>query len=256
MIDNRGSNALFWSNTIDAPADRAVVLFSGGRDSTLAAVRCIINGQHPILINFDTGFGTGRSLVNNRIDELEDCFGKDRITFGNVPIYGLVRSVACRDLVEDVQKYGANLIPLGESLAMHAAAIVIAKQLSASHVVNGFSGYQSNLPEQIPTSISTIRRFVESYDIKLITPLAKSTYVQDVQYELIQYGITPKSLESVSIFADCCEPVEDEVSVIDYIESKLPILGEFVQRLIGADLESNYDHAIGPSISDREIPIE
>jgi hypothetical protein len=132
-------------------------------------------------------------------------------------------------LVEDIVRDRVNLIPLGESLAMHAAAVVAAQRMGAKQIVNGFTGYQRHLPEQGMGAFTLLSQFIKEYDLTLNSPLLNVESVQQVQYELLQYGLSPKSLEAVSMFADCCEESSDE-TVIRYIEAKLPILRDFVSR--------------------------
>jgi hypothetical protein len=92
MVDNeRASNALFWSNAGDV--EPTIVLFSGGRDSTLAAVRCLLAGAYLVLCVFDTGFGLSRELIDVRINELRTSVGAGRFDVAHIPVYGLVRTV-------------------------------------------------------------------------------------------------------------------------------------------------------------------
>lgn len=228
MNDTWPSNALYWRNSpVENPV---IVLFSGGRDSTLAAVRTILRGEVPILCLFDSGLGVQRGLVSKRLQELRTSVGAHRFEVAKIPVFGLVRTIALLPLVDDILHDQVNLIPLAESLAMHAAAVVLAKKVNAERIVNGFSGYQSHLPEQGPDAVQRIADFIAEYDIQLDTPLRNVKSVQEVQYELLEYGLSPKSLEGVSVFADCCQPASVD-TVAQYIERKLPALRTFVGRL-------------------------
>jgi hypothetical protein len=217
------------AGALAAAKDEAVVLFSGGRDSTLAAVRTILNGFRPRLLIGQSGFSIGGYLLDARLAELQTACGPIGLEVERVPVQGLVRNLSLVTLEEDISTHRVNLIPLGESLAVHAAGVARCLLLESPVLVNGFSGYQRHLPEQSPAGVEVIGALVAEFGVELRCPVLEVGDVKDVQYELMEYGLTPKSAEPVSIFADTCSQASP-TAVRSYAEARLPHLRSFIRR--------------------------
>src|SRR5262245_19024364 len=111
---------------VEAPTrDEVVVMFSGGRDSSLAAVKYCLSGHAVQLLRFTTGIGIPSTLPEVREMELRSRFGSLLLPSRPlVPVYGLVRKIAIASIEEDFRRFGGrNLVLLGEKLAIHAASL-------------------------------------------------------------------------------------------------------------------------------------
>ncbi len=107
--------------------ESASVLFSGGTDSALAAVRMLETCRRVTLLTFDPGYIF--FVDNSRIhaDALRERFGDDRVEHVIRPIGEIVREVLFPDVKGDLRRYGFDmtaLVCMGCRLSMHTAAII------------------------------------------------------------------------------------------------------------------------------------
>lgn len=81
---------------------------------------------------------------------------------------------------------------------------------------------------------------IGDYGIKYQSPIyefAQSS--DDVKYRLLQIGVSTKSLEGISVFADSFTTPSDEV-IMSYLSRKEPIFKDIVDFLTGNSLEVHY----------------
>lgn len=214
----------------DIPA--IAILFSGGRDSSLCVCLLASAGYRVHLLSFDDGIGIGSELSNYRYEELRGRF-PDRINPRvRIPIFGLFRKIAIQTIEDDFARYEKNLILLGSKLAMHAAATVYCLQHGISQLADGSNRYQSMYAEQTPEAITELKAFAAKYRIEFLNPIWNYESELAVKYDLMEYGISTKSLEGVTIFGDSfSEPSPDLVRT--YIRDKLPICVSHIDRMLG-----------------------
>jgi hypothetical protein len=75
--------------------------------------------------------------------------------------------------------------------------------------------------------------FMREYGLTYISPIyefAKSA--EDVKYRLLQIGVSTKSLEGVSIFADSFSEPTDE-TILSYLKRKEPLCRDIIGFLTG-----------------------
>jgi trans-2-enoyl-CoA reductase len=82
--------------------------------------------------------------------------------------------------------------------------------------------------EQTPEAISRSRTFCELYGVAFETPVSDYQSLDEVKYQLLDFGVTTKSLEAVSLFADTFSLATTD-SILAYIESKLPICRDYIR---------------------------
>jgi predicted subunit of tRNA(5-methylaminomethyl-2-thiouridylate) methyltransferase len=91
----------------------AVLLFSGGRDSSLAACLLANKGTHVHLLTCDNGVSVATKLSAYRLRELKTAFG-DRIAGRTIAMtMGLFRRIALANIEHDFERFKKNLIVLG-----------------------------------------------------------------------------------------------------------------------------------------------
>ena len=74
------------------------------------------------------------------------------------------------------------------------------------------------------------------YDINYQSPIYEfAQSADDVKYRLLQLGISTKSLEGISIFADSFSTPNDEV-ILAYLRDKAPLAQNIVRFLSGETL--------------------
>lgn len=113
---------------LDNEMPQVAVLFSGGRDSSLAACLFALKGYRVHLLSFVSGIGIKSDISDYRYNELHTRFPHHILGRESIPIFGLFRKIAIVNIEEDFAKYKVNLILVGEKMAMHAAAIVYCQQ--------------------------------------------------------------------------------------------------------------------------------
>lgn len=138
-------------------------------------------------------------------------------------------SYALADIEADFARFRTNLILLGHQLAIQTEGIVYCLRQGYTRLVSGFSAYQSPAyMEQTPEAISLSRNFCDAYGVAFETPVGGYQSLDEVKYQLLDFGVTTKSLEAVSLFADTFS-VATADSIIAYIESKLPICRDYIR---------------------------
>lgn len=213
------------------PAE-AAVLFSGGRDSSLAVVSYARQQRTVQPLRFITGTGIPSSLPDIRMRELQAAFPRSILDSISLPAFGLVRRIAIATLESDFRDFdGKNLILLGEKIALTALGIGFCQANEIPIVADGTSGYQVEMPEQRAVAVDAFRALAAEFGCIYETPILPYTSSDDVKYELWDCGVSTKSLEGISIFSDSFSYASD-LTVSAYIERKLPIVREYLQRNI------------------------
>lgn len=214
-------------------ADRTAcaVLFTGGRDSTLAAWLLHEQGHFLHLLTFDTGLGYGGAELREiRIRQMHTVMGPGSFCHAALPAHGLVRDLCFLHLVEDVKIDDCQLILLGEFLAVYTAGMEYCLKRSLSLLAFGAASYQSTLPEQQAETLAMLRAVSASYGVELVTPVYGYGSELEVKLQLLRAGLSPKSLEGATVLAD----IDDDPpapAVADYINRKVDYIHLRLSRL-------------------------
>ncbi len=208
------------------------ILFSGGRDSSLAACIYALKGYKVHLLSFLSGIGIKSEISDYRFEELKILFPNniDKRIF--IPTFGLFRHVAILNIEDDFARYKFNLILVGEKLAMHASAVVYCLKNNITLLADGTSGYQESMPEQMPEAIKEFQEFSSEYGIDYVTPIRGFLSENEVKYTLMEIGISTKSLEGISIFAESFSKPQPDI-LKAYIKEKLPLCRQFIDLMQG-----------------------
>src|SRR6266478_4507589 len=94
-----------------------VLLFSGGRDSSLAACLMANQNKKVHLLTCNNGISIRPELADFRFKELQDTFPAEIVARTIVPSYGLFRRIALVDIEQDFHQFQKNLILLGYQMA-------------------------------------------------------------------------------------------------------------------------------------------
>ena len=208
-------------------SNTVIVLFSGGRDSSLAACLLAASGRSVHLLTTFNGATIKGEVANYRYEELRTSFS-DLITRRTiVPSFGLFRRIALETIESDFARFKTNLIPLGDALATHTIAADFALEHNLSVIASGYAQYENAFPEQMPQVVALTRSFLQEYRITYLTPVYSYTHRNQVKQHLLEFGISPKSLEGTSLFADTFSTPSSE-AVVDYVRTKLPICRDYI----------------------------
>lgn len=223
------------------PNTTQVVLFSGGRDSTLTASLLMMRNIPVYLLSADSGASVHRDVTEYRIKELIKKFGKNLVVgYKTLDISGTFRSIALEHIEEDILTDKKNLIVVGEMLAImaHVADFCLRSHL---RVVNcGFTKYQEEFPEQRESSIKFLSNFIKKYHIHLECPIYQdATTIEYVKYKLLQIGLSNKPLEGSTLFSDTFSRADDQ-TILNYLERKEMMTHEHIKFLT----QNLFEHSI------------
>lgn len=200
-----------------------LLLYSGGKDSTLAAIRLYKAGYNVHFIHFDNGYMLDQ---NKPYLTFIETFNKDKDYYFD---YSL-SSVDIKDLFNEYFKQFKLIDPSLESeirclscrMAMYTKAIEIAKERGYKYIAEGARISQKFMLEQLPI-IDRLKDLAASQGIKLLCPVL---YVDDDQKlieELLESGHSSKTWESKCLIGKQAKDKtkEDEQIIIDYYDTVL-----------------------------------
>lgn len=161
-----------------------VLLFSGGRDSTIAAVR-LNRAGHPLsLVTVTSDHLVGIEAVRARLVELKPHLPPETIWLHVLQPSGLpgdpdLRSPTC--------------LPCHQSYA--ATGVIVANQLNSPRLAFGYARYQSDWPEQTPEATARLMAILARRGIDLVLPAYELATKQQAIDELRSYGLSADALE-------------------------------------------------------------
>jgi predicted subunit of tRNA(5-methylaminomethyl-2-thiouridylate) methyltransferase len=210
-----------------------LVMFTGGRDSTLAAATLMLRGVPVHLFTANSGCSLHRDILEYRVNELRARFGDLVVTHIKRDISGAFRSIAIESIEGDILRFQKNLVLLGEKIAIHAHVIDYCRRTGISIINDGVTRYQQEFPEQRSIARDYFRAFIAEYGIDYRSPIYElATSADVVKYKLLAIGLSTKSLEGISIFADSFTTPSDEV-IAAYLLHKEDLSREIIDLLCG-----------------------
>lgn len=226
-----------------------LVMYSGGRDSTLTAGVLMLQHIPVYLFSANSGCSLHREPLQLGVEALRKRFGDLVVAHKVEDISGTFREIALKNIETDIPKYRKNLILLGEKFAIHVHAIDLCKRLGMTVVNDGVNKYQSDYPEQRLVAVEFLRDFMSSYGIDYRSPIYDYGGKLEVKYRLLQLGLSTKSLEGITIFGDTFTTPSDEV-IFQYLEDKEPLARDIVSFLTGGHLGAPLPVAVGHEADD------
>lgn len=206
----------------------ATLLFSGGRDSSLACCVLANKGYKIHLLTFNNGATIRLDLAEHRYKELNDKFSDAILRKKIIPSYGLFKDIALKNLEKDFERYETNLICMGCKLSMHVLSLIYCLENKIHIIADGYTDYQKKWIEQMPEAIEAVRKFHGEYDITYINPVYNEISKEQVKEKLLRFGLSTKSLEGTCLFGGTFS-IPDPKVVVSYIEDKLPYCREYIK---------------------------
>lgn len=182
---------------------RALVLFSGGKDSLLVTLRLLDDNYKVYLVTYQNGYEIKEENVNSTIERLIKKYGENQIVkIGIKNIYPFFRefinpfyNYSNKFILEN---YGNITISqfncLACRLSMYVASIIICKQMNIRYVFDGARKSQLFLIEQD----EMLLKFKELFDenkIEINYLLKDLENDWELKNELLLRGVVPKTLE-------------------------------------------------------------
>jgi hypothetical protein len=167
--------------------ERATVLYSGGTDSTLAAVEMLKQCRHVTLLTFNPGFIF--FVENSRLhaQALVEAYGAERVSHHILPIWEYTRRILFGDLRRDLREYGFDmtaLVCMGCRLGMHARAIIYNIENGIPLLADGSIQKQDAIPEQRASVLATNRElYFQRYGIRHVSPIYEESHSDERLFE-------------------------------------------------------------------------
>jgi predicted subunit of tRNA(5-methylaminomethyl-2-thiouridylate) methyltransferase len=156
----------------EATTGEVALLFSGGLDSTAAAVRLSERFGRVHLLTCSRGYGHFfLGSARRRAEELRARLG-DRFSFELLDIRPLFERVVLSTLREDYRRYGSAFVwCLGCKVCMHARSIAYCRDRAVGTASDGSSGDTQVFVEQRPATLELVRAFYRAHGVEFTTPV-------------------------------------------------------------------------------------
>ena len=221
------------------------LLFSGGVDSTLAAVLLAERFQRVRLITYNHGWWSGHfrlGKARRRARELQRVLGPDRVSYVYLPVGDLFHRFVTSTLLEDYRRFRANTCCVGCKLAMHTRTAIYNLRHGIGHVADGSAADQAFHAEQLDGVLSGIRRLYARYGIEYDNP----SFTIDTaarKARLRAAGLKPKGVQprclvgayDFFIHTSLHQAHHEEEVFVEYMEYKLPLAFEIIDQAISGE---------------------
>lgn len=191
-----------------------VLMFSGGRDSSIAAVRLARAGFAPTLVTITSDHLLGIASVLRRLGELAVHLP---------PATRWLRIEQPTDLATDTSFYERTCLPCHHAYVVVASAV--ARSMRASRLAFGYAGYQADWPEQTPLAVRRLRTLLADYGIELQLPVSDLGSREEAEAELRALGLSPASLEQ-----KCSRQVTNSALDEERLQAQVSLWEEAIRR--------------------------
>ena len=161
-----------------------VLMFSGGRDSTLAAVRLYRQGYRPTLVTISSGHLVNIRAVRERLCELRSVL-PDKTRWMRIRQPEALRT--------DTSFYERTCLPCHHAYVV--AGAVLALKLKTQRLAFGYATYQGSWPEQTQEATRRLGEALARHAIELLLPVYGIASREQAVEELQANGLDPRALE-------------------------------------------------------------
>lgn len=174
----------------DSDSRKCVLLFSGGRDSAIAAVRLAKKFAAVELLTITSDHLVGVKAVHQRLDELSRL-GLPRMKWTRVRQLPAKLEPSTQDLAT------STCLPCQQNYLF--SAVLWARRENARSIAMGYARYQSDWPEQTPLAAEMMANVLGNEGIQLELPVYDLDSKQQAQAQLREIGLSEESLEQKCI---------------------------------------------------------
>ncbi|MAG50862.1 hypothetical protein CL621_04470 [archaeon] len=230
------------------------LMFSGGIDSTYAAIKLTKDFNKIHLLTYSNGYGHFKTKrAKNRYLELKKRF-PGKFSFNYFSVKDIFEKILINNLDNDSQKYSSGFIwCLGCKITMHSKTIMFNKLKGIKFAADGSSHDTSEMVEQSPFAISLISDFYKQYGIEFNAPVYRITR-EEKRKKLADFGfnlgikimdrhigIQPKCIPGELYYSPLLimgrPPFHQTKEVYSFYREKLPILKEHINNEIKRSVE-------------------
>jgi tRNA U34 2-thiouridine synthase MnmA/TrmU len=165
------------------------LMFSGGLDSTTAAIHLARDYDKVHLLTYYNGYG--HLYIKNSANRAKELVGRinGKFTHSIISIEDIFKEMVVDKLPEDSKKYNSGFIwCLGCKICMHARSIIYNLKNNIGVMADGSSADSDEMVEQMALSISLIGKFYEKYDENYFVPVYKQSRKEKIR-ELKTIGL-------------------------------------------------------------------
>ena len=161
-----------------------VLMFSGGRDSTLAALRLSKETRSLTLVTVTSDHLVGVDAVRRRLLELRQHLAPDT---------SWLRVAQPVNILTDESSYARTCLPCHHAYV--AVGVRVARERGIRTLAFGYAGYQSSWPEQTPYAVERLSAALSKVDVDLVLPVYDVRRKEDALEELSSQGLSTAALE-------------------------------------------------------------
>ncbi|MCC6159813.1 MAG: hypothetical protein IT350_17305 [Deltaproteobacteria bacterium] len=164
------------------PLRQVALLFSGGIDSAMSAVKLAEVYDRVHLVSYENGFGHYKlGRTKKRYREIARRFPEGRFTHSLMSTRELFEPLMKEATTVNYQKTKSGFVwCMSCKLAMHTRTIAYCVEHGVDRVADGSSSSTTEMVEQAPFSINSVRRFYEEYGIGFETPVYNRTREESI----------------------------------------------------------------------------
>lgn len=183
---------------------KILLMFSGGRDSFLAACRLIAQGYIVYMVTYDNGCMSYTSNAKSVAQRIISRFGEDRAKYVGIHmiaqnIVPLMRNALYSTTTDLSKKYPDLLMYQLQCLACHTAmyfhSIAFCKAHEIDFLAEGARKQQEFFVE-LPEMKQRYEMLCQQFGLKLLLPVFELESDIQRKQELAEWGFLPKSYES------------------------------------------------------------
>ena len=166
---------------------KCVLMFSGGRDSTVAALKLAEEGYSLVLVTVTSAHLIWINQVTKRLEEIKHLLSADSVWLN----------------VDQRQTYSENVLNPNTCLPCQrdyvSCGFAIARQLGVKSLAMGYTSYQSDWPEQTLDAVSRLKNILADNGISLMLPVYEIDSKEIIKGLLLAAGVSDNSLEQKCI---------------------------------------------------------
>lgn len=168
----------------ETQAGEVILMFSGGRDSTLAALRLHDAGHRLKLVTVTAGHLFGLNNVERRLRELASMLPEDTEWLQIV-----------QPALRGTQHFFHRQTCLPCQSAYVVTGVNVARQMGAGTIALGYARYQAGFPEQGPQATLVLQRTLMAHGLILTLPVYDIASRAIAMLELKTRGVSELALE-------------------------------------------------------------
>jgi hypothetical protein len=267
-----------------APEDSAVVMFSGGLDSTVSAIQLCERFRRVVLLTVDVPYTVNLRFCTRNLARLRAAFPGVRIEHHMVDgrtVRDQIWDDFCNDYFDYCRGRGIAITCLGCKIAMMVIAIREGLREGIGHLSNGITRSQIAHPHSDPRMVNRFGDFIAEYNMVFVNDVYEIETRERELAILDRHGLGQGisiGASSVTHQPRCfvgpptkmwleAAPV-DSRDMLDYFDSKLPLMRDILapdahlkggirgrpelRTRVDESLSGEHTHEFGPAI-DRAI---